>query len=118
MFEEKKTEWLRIADSLKPTLRRETVRPISGLPDHALPENEYDSRTLFYKVNMRHVDVSDMKRGDLIFYRRPNTNIINHVAIYLGDGKVIESWPPAVTDQYSVTSYPHTLILGVARPFE
>ncbi len=87
-------------------------------PHHALPENEYDSRTLFYKVNMRHVDVSDMKRGDLIFYRRPNTNIINHVAIYLGDGKVIESWPPAVTDQYSVTSYPHTLILGVARPFE
>lgn len=40
MFEEKKTEWLRIAESLKPTLRRETVRPISGIPDHALMENE------------------------------------------------------------------------------
>ena len=40
MFEEKKTEWLRIAESLKPTLHRETVRPISGIPDHALMENE------------------------------------------------------------------------------
>ena len=40
MFEEKKAEWLRIAESLKPTLRRETVRPVSRMPDHALAENE------------------------------------------------------------------------------
>ncbi len=40
MFEEKKAEWLRIAESLKPTLRRETVRPVSGIPDHSLSENE------------------------------------------------------------------------------
>ena len=40
MFEEKKAEWLRIAESLKPTLHRETVRPISGMPDHALAEND------------------------------------------------------------------------------
>ena len=40
MFEEKKAEWLRIAESLKPTLRRETVRPISGMADHALTATE------------------------------------------------------------------------------
>lgn len=40
MFEEKKAEWLRIAESLKPALHRETVRPVSGMPDHALTENE------------------------------------------------------------------------------
>ena len=40
MFEEKKAEWLRIAESLKPTLHMETVRPVSGMPDHALSENE------------------------------------------------------------------------------
>ena len=40
MFEEKKAEWLRVAESLKPTLSRETVRPVSGMPDHALTENE------------------------------------------------------------------------------
>ena len=85
---------------------------------HALPENEYDSRTLYHKVNMKHVSASEMRRGDLIFYRNPNGSIIIHVAIYLGDGKVIESWPQAVTDKYGVTSSPHTTIYGVARPFE
>ena len=40
MLEEKKAEWLRIAEGLKPALRRETVRPVSGMPDHALTESE------------------------------------------------------------------------------
>ncbi len=85
---------------------------------HALPENEYDSRTLYHKVNMKHVSYSELKRGDLVFYRNPKGSIIIHVAIYLGDGKVIESWPPAVTDKYKVTEAPHTTVYGVARPFE
>ena len=85
---------------------------------HARPENEYDSRTLYNYVNMRHVAFKDIKRGDLIFYRRKGTKIINHVAIYLGNGRVIESWSPAVTDKYGVASYPHSYIYGVARPFE
>ena len=85
---------------------------------HALPENEYDSRTLFKYVKMRHVSIRDMKRGDLVFYNKPGTNVIIHVAIYLGNNRVIESWPPAVTDRYSLSSYPHTSIYGVARPFE
>ena len=85
---------------------------------HALPENEYDSRTLYHKVSMKHVPYSERRRGDLIFYRNPTGSIIIHVAIYLGDGKVIESWPPAVTDKYGVTSSPHTTVYGVARPFE
>ena len=85
---------------------------------HALPENEYDSRTLYNQVEMRHVPYSERKRGDLIFYKNPKGSIIIHVAIYLGDGKVIESWPPAVTDKYRVTDEPHTAIYGVARPFE
>ncbi|MBP5169387.1 MAG: hypothetical protein ILP14_09355 [Oscillospiraceae bacterium] len=40
MFEEKKPEWLETAERLKPALRFETVQPISGIPDHALMENE------------------------------------------------------------------------------
>jgi cell wall-associated NlpC family hydrolase len=35
----------------------------------------------------RRVDIDDIKPGDLIFYRRNGT--INHVALYLGNGKVI-----------------------------
>ena len=85
---------------------------------HARPENEFDSRTLYNYVKMRHVSYSEIKRGDLIFYRNEKSNTIIHVAIYLGDGKVIESWPPAVTDKYGVSSYPHRYIYGVARPFE
>ena len=40
MFEDEKKRWLEIAESLKPVLNRETVRPVSGLPDRALSENE------------------------------------------------------------------------------
>lgn len=85
---------------------------------HARPENEYDSRTLFNQTPMKHVPASQMRRGDLIYYKSPRSGAIIHVAIYLGNGRVIESWPPAVTDKYGVTSYPHTIIYGVTRPFE
>ena len=85
---------------------------------HALPQNEYDSRTLFNRVNMRHVSYRDIKRGDLVFYCTKKSSTIIHVAIYLGGGRVIESWPPRVTDKYGVASNPHPYILGVARPFE
>ena len=40
MFEENKAAWMRKAEALKPILRRETVHPVSGMPDHALTENE------------------------------------------------------------------------------
>ncbi len=39
MFENEKKRWLEIADSLKPVLRKEIVRPVSGMPEHALAEN-------------------------------------------------------------------------------
>ena len=40
MFENEKKHWLQIAESLKPVLRKETVRPVSGMPEHALAEND------------------------------------------------------------------------------
>ena len=40
MFEDKKKKWLKTAESLKPVLIRETVQPVSGLPEQALSENE------------------------------------------------------------------------------
>lgn len=85
---------------------------------HARPENEYDSRTLYYKVPMKKVSYVDKRRGDLIFYNKPGTNTIIHVAIYLGNNRVIESWPPAVTDKYGINSSPHTSVFAVLRPFE
>lgn len=37
------------------------------------------------------VDMDSLQRGDLVFYGKPETGRINHVAIYDGDGTVIES---------------------------
>ncbi len=85
---------------------------------HALPENEYDSRTLYHKVPMKRVSYVNKRRGDLIFYNKPGTNTIIHVAIYLGNNRVIESWPPGVTDRYGIASSPHTSVYAVLRPFE
>ena len=61
--------------------------PSPAVPSHhARPENEYDSRTLYYSVSMRHVSVSELQRGDLVWYAR--NGIIIHIAIYLGNGQV------------------------------
>ena len=92
--------------------------PYPATPDHhARPENEYDSRTLFHQTPMLHVDFSQLRRGDLVYYRSEKGNIIIHVAIYLGNGKVVEAWPPYVTDSYGVTAPPHPYVYGVTRPF-
>ena len=40
MFEDRKAAWLQKAEDLKPALYRETIRPVSGMPGHALRENE------------------------------------------------------------------------------
>lgn len=93
--------------------------PYPATPSHhAKPENEYDSRTLWAYTPMAHVSTSDLRRGDLVFYSSGPYAPIFHVAIYLGNGKVIEAWPPYVTDTCGVTDWPHPYILGVARPFE
>ena len=83
---------------------------------HALPEYEYESRNL-WKLPMKHVSYSNIERGDLVFYTSSNSGLVNHVAIYLGDGKVIEAWPPKVMIQ-SMINYQHGHITGFLRPFE
>lgn len=40
MYEEKKEAWPKTAERLKPAIRRETIHPADGLPDHALGERE------------------------------------------------------------------------------
>jgi glucan-binding YG repeat protein len=91
--------------------------PSPAIPSHhARPENEYDSRTLYYSVSMRHVSVSELQRGDLVWYAR--NGIIIHIAIYLGNGQVIDSWPPRVTTHPLNWPYYGSYIIGAARPFE
>lgn len=91
--------------------------PSPAIPSHhARRENEYDSRTLYYSVPMRHVSVSELQRGDLVWYAR--NGIIIHIAIYLGNGQVIDSWPPRVTTHPLNWPYYGSYIIGAARPFE
>lgn len=83
-------------------------------PKHHFYEEEYESRNM-WNLPIQRVSYSDRQRGDLIYYDNGHGLII-HVAIYLGDDKVIEAWPPSVTVMSTVNSiHPH--VYGVQRPF-
>lgn len=62
---------------------------------HTQPGYEYESRNLWNLPTLK--TVSTPQRGDLVFYKNSSGTII-HVAIYLGNDKVIESWPEKVVE--------------------
>ena len=83
---------------------------------HAHPGHEYESRNIWNSDHFTVVDYKDRERGDLIFYC-DRDGIVNHVALYLGDDEVIESWPNEV--QVSpVLDKRHGMIKGVKRVFQ
>ena len=79
---------------------------------HSWAGHEFESRNIWNQASFKKVSYSDKKRGDLIFYKGPS-GYVNHIAIYLGDGKVIEAYPNAVR----VASINHDPIAGVMRVF-
>lgn len=87
--------------------------PVSPIR-HSQPGYEYECRNL-WALPMKHVAYSERQRGDLIFYKNSSGTII-HVAIYLGNDQVIESWPDKVV-VWPVKNSHRSLIAGVARPF-
>lgn len=88
------------------------INPVS----HAQPGHEYESRNLWTSDYFTIVDYEDRARGDLIFYA-DHSGIVNHIAIYLGDDRVIESWPDEVQES-PMADERHYLIMGVKRVFE
>jgi len=82
---------------------------------HSKAGYEYESRNLWQNKKFKTVSYSKKKRGDLIFYKG-SSGSVNHVAIYLGNGKVIESWPNKVVIA-SVKNSKHSRIAGVKRVF-
>lgn len=84
--------------------------------NHAHPGNEWNSRNLWADRRLKTVPYSQRQRGDLIFYYQPGTHTIWHVAIYLGNNQVIESWPPRIMVQPIVNGQ-RNVIAGVKRPF-
>lgn len=83
---------------------------------HGFPGNEWNSRNLFADPHFMNVSYNDRQRGDLVFYYQPGTHTIWHVAIYLGNNQVIESWPPRVMVQPIVNGQ-RNVIAGIRRVF-
>ena len=83
---------------------------------HAHPGNEWNSRNLWADKHLKRVAYSQRRRGDLVFYYQPGTHTIWHVAIYLGNNRVIESWPPRVMVA-PITNSQRNVIAGIKRPF-
>ena len=68
----------------------------------------YNSMNWYNNGTFMPVSVSSMQRGDVIYYR-------GHIAIYLGDGRMIDSWPHQGVGVHGV--YERGNPIGAARPF-
>jgi cell wall-associated NlpC family hydrolase len=53
----------------------------------------------------------------LVFWRSNETGLVNHVAIYLGDGKVLEAVEPRVGIGELGNRSTQTMMPEVVRPF-
>lgn len=62
---------------------------------HKLPAYEYESREIWKLDTLESVPWSQRQRGDLVFYANKN-GVVIHIAIYLGNDKVIHSYPNKV----------------------
>jgi hypothetical protein len=91
-------------------------QPIS-IDKHVLPRYR-TSKAMYQHDRLRHVRLANKRRGDLIFYRKDSTGDINHVAIYLGHGRMVE----AKGDDVHVTRvgrhyFDQSIASTVVRPF-
>lgn len=82
---------------------------------HSQPGYEYESRNLYKSSKFKKVSYANRKRGDLIFYSNSN-GVIIHIAIYLGNNKVIEAWPGKVV-VWPIKNSHRSRIAGVRRVF-
>ncbi len=74
--------------------------------------HSHDANNLRQYGKIHHVSKTEMQRGDLIFW-------YGHVAIYLGDGQMIQALPGQVytTSIYNSSSYNYNSIIDVGRLF-
>lgn len=76
------------------------------------------SRNLYQHDQLRRVRRANMRRGDLIFYTKDSTGRINHVALYLGHGRMLEAKGSNVHRTRVREHYPgQTIAPKVVRPF-
>ena len=91
-------------------------QPIS-IDKHVQPRYR-TAKHIYLHNRLRHVPLARKRRGDLIFYRKDSTGDINHVAIYLGHGRLVEAKGNDVHVARVVRHHPDQTIAGtVVRPF-
>jgi hypothetical protein len=91
-------------------------QPIT-IDKHVLPRYR-TSKQMYQHDRLRHVPLARKRRGDLIFYRKDSTGDINHVALYLGRGRMVQ----AKGEQVHVARvrrhyYDQSIAATVVRPF-
>lgn len=78
------------------------------------------SVALFEHSGLSHRPLSQVQRGDLVFYTKNSTGVINHVAIALGNGQLLEAKSEAgavrVVPLHRTLSS-QTIVGQVVRPF-
>jgi hypothetical protein len=91
-------------------------QPIS-IDKHVLPAYRTSKQT-YQHPRLHHVPLARKRRGDLIFYRKDSTGDINHVAIYLGRGRLLEAKGDDVHIARVERHHPdQTIARTVVRPF-
>lgn len=83
---------------------------------HVLPDYR-TSRELYRHDRLAHLSRSAVRRGDLVFWRSNETGRVNHVAIYLGGGNVLEAVEPQVHIGRLGDRATQTMMPEVVRPF-
>ena len=73
-----------------------------------LPEQTYNSMNWYRNNTFMPVSTSAMQRGDVVYYR-------GHIGIYIGNGRIIDSWPGIGVTERSVNAPGR--VIGAARPF-
>lgn len=59
---------------------------------HSKPGYEFESYNIYNDSRLKSVALNSIEKGDLVFYYNANTGNVNHIALYIGNNQVIDSW--------------------------
>ncbi len=93
------------------------VSPIT-LDKHVLRDYR-TSKEMYAHPDLKHVALRSARPGDLVFWRSNSTGRVNHVAVYIGSGKVLEAASSAGKVRIGTVANRSTQTLKptVVRPF-
>ena len=73
-----------------------------------LPDQKYNSMSWYNNGTFKHISLSKIQRGDLLYYS-------GHVASYISNRQIIDSWPGIGATIRSM--YAPGTTIGAQRPF-